>query len=265
MLLENHYDTLVARTAEGNYQWMQDPLLHYKPRYLKVCELIEQNLTGQRKTIVDLGCGFGVFLYLAVKMGFEKPIGVDYFVQLEETFIAEQNNAKILSANFDEYNFLAELESNTVDCVVCSQVFEHLFNYPLGFLKEAWRIVRPNGLLIIDIPNPNTFASAVRLIRGQSLSWGIVDFAKTPKINEEGKSVAKWDIHYMDYSQKDLEEIVSDLPGVQIIEKGFVGTGISPSDSWLRKMLKSLLWITNANNSRLFGNVQYIVLAKRSS
>lgn len=46
-------------------------------------------------------------------------------------------------------------ETEQLDEVWASQVFEHVAN-PVGFMREAWRILKPGGILFITVPEGTT-------------------------------------------------------------------------------------------------------------
>ena len=43
------------------------------------------------------------------------------------------------------------VESNSFDSVICSEVLEHVRN-PTSILKEAFRVLKPGGLMFICVP-----------------------------------------------------------------------------------------------------------------
>jgi SAM-dependent methyltransferase len=105
---------------------------------------------------------------------------------------------------------------------VSTEVFEHIYHHPLGYLRECWRVLRRGGLLLLSTPNPTTFANAVRLALGKEISWGSMAFAETPKLSPEGMPLAVWDIHFREYTQAILSDIVGKLEGAEVLEKGFL-------------------------------------------
>jgi SAM-dependent methyltransferase len=258
MSLEARYNSLLEHPITQSAPESYGHLVAYRPRYLQQIKMVQRHLQGKRQTIADIGCGYGTFLYLAADIGFESFIGVDYFVKLEHTYLANLQDARVLKADFNAECFQLQIESESVDCVVSSQVFEHLCYYPLGYLEEAWRILRPGGILLFDMPNPCTIANAIRLLRGQSTLWGDISFATMPK------SAVVWDVHFREYSQPIFEEIVQQLPGVEIVEKGFIGSSPHPADNLPKKLIKSAAKMTGLTNHRLLSIVQYMVLRKKA-
>ena len=54
----------------------------------------------------------------------------------------------------DTADHMSRVSDGTVDLVFAGQTTEHLWSYELaGFLEEGFRVLRPNGLLVLDSPN----------------------------------------------------------------------------------------------------------------
>ncbi len=213
----------------------------YRHRHLKMLRSIETYLDGPRRTIADIGCHNGFFLRLASNSGFERLIGVDYFQSAPaQSYMTGVDGFEFVRANFNEDEFLSKLGDGEADCVVSTEVLEHIYHHPMGYLQECWRVLRPGGLLLLSTPNPCTFINAWRLATGRAVSWGGVMFAKTPKINDSGEPLAVWDIHFREYAPSELATIVGELPGVRVMEKGFIGTAVDPSFSFAKRVGISL-------------------------
>lgn len=59
-------------------------------------------------------------------------------------------------------------EDNSFDVVIFCEVMEHLFAPPAEILKEVRRIMRPQGKLIISVPNIAALYQRIRLLLGIS-------------------------------------------------------------------------------------------------
>lgn len=107
------------------------------------------------KTIVDMGCGPGIYLSLLNKIdetNDRKLLGMDISDELitYSQFAHRRLDWKVGSV----YDIL--LESGSVDIVHCSFLFIHLVN-PFLALKELCRILSPGGILYISDANDGTF------------------------------------------------------------------------------------------------------------
>jgi len=262
---EQRYNRLLNKleVTDTPSQWEAEELHHSRPRFEKLYHGLHRHMDEKRNVIVDLGCGNGKFLYLCTNAGFDRLVGVDYFGSKEDSYLSEFQNATILQADFNKPEFLSDFEDESVDCVVSTETFEHLLNHPLGYLREGWRILRPEGLFLFSVPNPANIQNAIRLLLGNSYQWGIVEFAKALKLNEDGDIEPMWNIHFMEYAPTDMEEIFSELPGVHVAEKGFAGANSSTYDSDYKKLPKDVLRMTGLRDKRLFAKTQYWILKKR--
>ncbi len=100
------------------------------------------------KKVLDIGCGPGVFFYLArdVKNG----VGLDDSkVQLE--FAKSLNNdAKFIEGNASKLPF----EDKTFDYVTAIELIEHMKeDEAKSMIKEAYRVLKDDGRLILTTPN----------------------------------------------------------------------------------------------------------------
>jgi 2-polyprenyl-3-methyl-5-hydroxy-6-metoxy-1,4-benzoquinol methylase len=96
--------------------------------------------------ILDVGCGSGTLLGLLKKHGFD-VLGLDY--SREAAAIASiENNVEVVVGSLEEAHF----EDASFDLVTLFHVMEHVTN-PRQVLAEVRRILKPNGRLVIQVPN----------------------------------------------------------------------------------------------------------------
>lgn len=97
--------------------------------------------------VLDIGCGVGDFL--AYRPG---TTGVDINPQLVEFCTSRGLNARVMSPDklpFDDTSF---------DSMILDNVLEHIAD-PQQLLKEIWRVMRPNGQLVVGVPGLRGYAS----------------------------------------------------------------------------------------------------------
>lgn len=124
--------------------------MRYKPvrkseaRILKCAEIV-----GGCANFLDIGCGDGkLTVKFASKLGFCNIYGID---NDRKKIIEAINNgvkAEYTDINIERLPFL----DKTIGCVLCNQTAEHLLNVD-NMMEEAWRVLKPNGYLVISIPN----------------------------------------------------------------------------------------------------------------
>ena len=108
----------------------------------------------------DFGCGSGYFSVLLANI--VGPQGLIYAIDIQEDVLNEAkefaNNFKIKNIRFlkQDLEKNSGLENNSVDFVFISQVLYQSEN-PELILKEAYRVLKNNGLLIIYEPKESNF------------------------------------------------------------------------------------------------------------
>jgi 2-polyprenyl-3-methyl-5-hydroxy-6-metoxy-1,4-benzoquinol methylase len=115
----------------------------------------------QGNHILDVGCGSGHFLKVAIEVGWKAygtEIASSAFEQLSRLGI-NSFCGKLESASY---------ASGFFDVVYCSEVIEHLVD-PVTLLREIGRIVRRGGMLYLTTPN---FDSLSRRLLGSK--WRVI-------------------------------------------------------------------------------------------
>ena len=96
---------------------------------------------------LDLGCGDGGTAGVYLSENARSYIGVD----VSQTALKLARERGFEAIEIDDASALPFAESS-FDVVVCSEVFEHLL-VPQLAAAEALRVLRPNGRLIVTVPN----------------------------------------------------------------------------------------------------------------
>jgi SAM-dependent methyltransferase len=113
--------------------------------------LADRDLAGQKW--LDAGCGTGTLArFLAERKGC-KVLGVD----ASEEMISRC--APAANTKFRQIRDICEtgLADETFDGVLCSSTLEYVPD-PLAALRELRRVLRPNGLLLVSVPNAHPIA-----------------------------------------------------------------------------------------------------------
>lgn len=105
---------------------------------------------GCRLFALDLGCGRGEWLELLQDRGIT-ALGVDK----DESMIHFCKKRRLDVVKNDLFIHLKNQSSNSVDILTAFQVVEHLHeNKLVDVLNEAYRVLRPGGVMILETPNP---------------------------------------------------------------------------------------------------------------
>ena len=154
-------------------------------RYGKVVASIPRNCV-----LADLGCGRGDFL-----RHMQSRISVGYGIDTKTPGSDKERNLYFKDANL---NITIPLDDESIDVVTALAVLEHLYA-PNVFVKEIFRILKPNGMCILTTPAP--------------ISKPLLEF-----LAYRLKIISERDIkdhkHY--FSREDLRELFSDFGSVQI-------------------------------------------------
>lgn len=111
--------------------------------------------------VIDLGCGDGKFsVKVKEKIGCNKMWGID--ICAESLKKAEKRGVIVKKADL---NNTLLLETKSFDVVVSNQVIEHLF-FPVKFMKEVYRILKPDGYAVISTENLSSWDNIIALLFG---------------------------------------------------------------------------------------------------
>jgi O-antigen chain-terminating methyltransferase len=113
--------------------------------------IIQESLAGRAPhTVVDIGCGRGVWLDLLARNGIA-GIGFDLNAEAVDAAQAKGVDARLANG----IAWLSSAPAGSIDVITAFQVIEHLPPETLlSFIASAHRVLRPGGLLICETPNP---------------------------------------------------------------------------------------------------------------
>ena len=102
-----------------------------------------------RGNLLDVGCSYGEFLFLAKKIGFT-AYGVE--VNKDTSDIAISNGFTVFNGTLES----AKFESNYFSVIYLGDVIEHVTN-PDILLQECHRILKKGGVMVVATPNTDCF------------------------------------------------------------------------------------------------------------
>jgi len=131
--------------------------------------------------VLELGCGYRATQLIALKPKLKRGIGVDFHIAPElltmEQFTFHEGPIE---------KTLPKLTGEAVDVVMLISVLEHLVE-PQVALQSAWRLLRPSGLLLINVPT---------WVGQRFLEFSAFRLGFSPKV--------EMDDHKMYYGKRDL-------------------------------------------------------------
>jgi SAM-dependent methyltransferase len=125
--------------GEGHYQAATDYL-----RYRILLGLLPPSC----RRVADIGCGDGYLSYLMRQRG-HRVIAIDFGAsRLRKAWAGQPAGLQAVQASC----YSIPLADASVDHAVLSEILEHL-DSPLEALREAARIVRPGGRVLVSVPH----------------------------------------------------------------------------------------------------------------
>jgi SAM-dependent methyltransferase len=137
------------------------------PRFPQLISLFENHLTPKSE-VLEAGCGMGRWIVYLRERG-HNVIGIDYS-RNAVTSIKEYDGS--IRLNLGDVMDLP-YKDDTFDVYLSFGVIEHVEVNREQILKEAYRVLRPGGLLIVSVPLVNNLARllwSLNKIRFQGLT-----------------------------------------------------------------------------------------------
>jgi SAM-dependent methyltransferase len=131
--------------------------------------------------VLELGCGYRAAQLIALEPRLKRGIGVDFHIAPE---LQSLERYTFHEGAIEE--ILPRLASETLDVVMLISVLEHLAE-PQFAIQSAWRLLKPSGLLLINVPT---------WLGKRFLEFSAFRLGLSPKI--------EMDDHKMYYGKRDL-------------------------------------------------------------
>lgn len=123
--------------------------------------------------MLDVGCGSGTLLGLMKQRGF-RPTGLDFSAEAADV-AQRENGVRVVIGSLDQARFSAE----SFDLVTLFHVMEHVAN-PRAVLTEVTRILKPDGALVLQVPNIDSwqFKAFGAKWYGLDIPRHVIDYSK---------------------------------------------------------------------------------------
>jgi ubiquinone/menaquinone biosynthesis C-methylase UbiE len=149
------------------------------------------NFFDKKNIFLDVGCG-------SSKIISDNPDAIALDLSLDKLRYLRTQNNRLVNANADNLPF----KDVSFDCVVCSQVIEHVANP--NIFRQMHRVLRKNGLLIIGTPDYG------------KLAWRVIECLYSV-IHKGGYA----DQHITHYTHKSLKNILETV-GFDILDYAYI-------------------------------------------
>jgi len=152
--LESHYD-------DGYYEeWIRKQKVSRLRMWQKRLKKVSKYKSSGY--LLDVGCGEGAFLSLAQKNGWQ--VSGTELSAFAARYAADKLNTDIFCGDL----LSAGLKEHFFDVVTMWHVLEHVDD-PKKYLAEIYRILKPDGLFVVAVPNVNNliFQIAYRMMKRQ--------------------------------------------------------------------------------------------------
>jgi ubiquinone/menaquinone biosynthesis C-methylase UbiE len=143
---EEWNEEMIRRFDPERYHEHPSPLVRFIERR-RVSTIID--LLGARSShrVLEVGCGAGNILEQMPRGADLHGIDISDYI-LEKARRRLGDRAKIVKADAEALPY----ENSSIDRVYCSEVLEHVLS-PGKVLAEMRRVVRPDGVVVVSVPN----------------------------------------------------------------------------------------------------------------
>jgi 2-polyprenyl-3-methyl-5-hydroxy-6-metoxy-1,4-benzoquinol methylase len=186
--LEEYYETKYYQEAKGSYEieYTAEEILHFKNQIAERAAIIEKHMDTKSyiPSFLDVGCGEGWALNFFKDKGWDVT-GLDY-----SDYGCKQFNPSCIPNLIagDVYkNLVSFIEQETkFDVVYVDNVLEHVID-PEQLVNWFKKIIKPSGILIIDVPNDYSLIQNYLLDKGHvSNKYWIIVPDHLSYFNKEG-------------------------------------------------------------------------------
>jgi len=131
----------------------------YAP-YIERLNSVYSNVNDRAElNILDLGCGEGEWLETLANGNYLSAIGVDNNNEVVNKMKRQYPNLKIIQN--DAMKYLKKCQDNSIDILTSFHMVEHFELVDLlEFINECHRVLKKDGVLIIETPNPQNLLIA---------------------------------------------------------------------------------------------------------
>ncbi len=151
--LSLHYQNVYFQENTAlNYQseYLPSEIDYFTNEHERLLLALSKVMDLKKQTVLEIGVGEGFLLNLMLNRGLD-AIGIDY-----SSFGIRAHNPEV--ERYVTFGHVAELlasfaqQEKLFDIVIAKHIFEHVIN-PVELTKLCHQVLRPNGALVVQVPN----------------------------------------------------------------------------------------------------------------
>ncbi len=162
--------------------------------YARSQELLKSYIPYLSKdgVVLEAGCGLGHVVYYLRQQGFNVT-GVDYVSEALHVEAVKRLHLPLMVADVHHLPYA----DNSLQGYLSFGVVEHFEAGPEAALKEAFRVLKPGGVLVLTVPHPN-FVEAARNLANRLIP------GRLERVGERAK------YYETQYNHRDMARLISD-------------------------------------------------------
>jgi 2-polyprenyl-3-methyl-5-hydroxy-6-metoxy-1,4-benzoquinol methylase len=197
--------------------------------------------------VLEIGSYYGVVAISLSQLGFDTVAfdmpDIQQHPKIVELY--ERYNVQIASEDLNNINQSPlDFENDSFDCVIMCEVLEHLNFNPLSVLRDIHRVIKPEGLFYLSVPNQVRLRNRYNCLVGRSIRNPVADFISLPDAAH----------HWREYTLKEVKEILA-MADCNVVNDYYW------SEKGKNLNLKSLIKILTKSIPSLRSNI--IIMAKK--
>jgi len=239
---------LVSKRHQGDYfkqEYLNTAVSHKKLFEEKFNAFLSNRKPGM---ILDVGCATGQFLEVAQERGW-RTVGIDVS-EWVCNYLTNKGFTDIQNCTLEEADFPDEL----FDAVHMNHVLEHI-PLPRDCLTEAHRILKPGGLIVIEVPNEYYFP----------YNYKIMNMLMPSHMTPRQTAIGHLSLFTPDTLQKVLKS--SGFTPIRIRTEGFANQHRTSTPTFKKKtfIIKLALSLCRLHIDTFLGLGRYLVAVARKS
>lgn len=153
-IFDNYLSTHYSKCEKTNFNNDEEVLKLLNKNKLPIdhnLQALFESKIDKNSKILDLGCGYGSFLYFLKMHGYKDVVGVD--ISGEEIALCNRFFESYKLSKIDIFDYIGATKEK-FDVIYLSHVLEHIKKEQLlGFLETVKNLLNETGFFIIVVPN----------------------------------------------------------------------------------------------------------------